>query len=180
MQQDSHDAREVGIMASLPAKMAPWPDNPTNGDEIDRLVAAHARLMEQRRGAEVDAELDALVPTETGPAAPAAPIDLGVAGEVPLIDWPAVRNVVTKVFAGLGEICEDEQELRFESHPGDVATGMSVRRDGRVLASMPLHDVEVLVETLSWNAGATEVTLAGSGAVYTYKIPPELLRRRAR
>jgi hypothetical protein len=83
------------------------------------------------------------------------------------------------LFDGLGEIAQDEVGISFNSRAPDVQTGLTLRKDGRLEASMPLHGVEVKVERLVWDEAGTWIKLVGDGVAYTYRIPSELLEHRA-
>ena len=63
-------------------------------------------------------------------------------------------------------------------HEG-LETGLALRRDGRIAASMPLHGVEAVVSEMRWDATLTWVALVGDGVNYTYRIPEEVLRHRS-
>ncbi len=99
--------------------------------------------------------------------------------ELALSDWEAVVNVFHDLFGGLGDIEHDESGISFTSRPPDVDTGLSLRKDGLIAASMPLHGMEAKVHSLRWDASRTWVELVGDGVHYRYRIPTELLRHRA-
>ena len=171
---------------ALPASASPWPDRPRDASHLDALVAAHARTLEERKaGSSPDDldELDALWENLErehirGEPALVTQTELDAGGAIPLAQWDKVRAMFQLVFAPLGEVTEDGNGLEFASRPPDVATGMTIRRDGRISASMPLHGLEAEVDEVRWNAGATEIALAGTGINYVYRIPCELLRYR--
>ena len=99
---------------------------------------------------------------------------------VNLTDWNAVVTHFQRLFEGLGEVIEHKDALTFNSVPPDVATSLTVRRDGRLAASMPLHAIEVAFSEMSWNETDTEVVLSGEGNRYVYRIPEEILRHKQR
>jgi hypothetical protein len=98
---------------------------------------------------------------------------------IAIADWDAVVGAFYDLFDGLGEIAQDEVGISFNSRAPDVQTGLSLRKDGRLEASMPLHGVEVKVERLVWDDAGTWIKLVGDGVAYTYRIPSELLEHRA-
>lgn len=100
--------------------------------------------------------------------------------EVSISDWDGVVRALREIFHGMGIVREDEDGVAFESAAPGVLTGLSVRRDGLLAASMPLHGVEARVDRLLWDESRSWVRLVGEGLTYTYRIPPELLRHRSR
>lgn len=98
---------------------------------------------------------------------------------IAIADWDAVLGAFHDIFDGLGEITQDELGISFSSRAPNVKTGLSLRKDGRLEASMPLHGVEVKVERFVWDDARTWIKLVGDGVTYTYRIPSELLEHRA-
>ena len=98
--------------------------------------------------------------------------------EIALSDWDAVVTAFRDLFDGLGEIACNEHAIEFSSVPPDVATGIQIRRDGVLAASMPLHAVEGTIERIRWDRARTRIELLGDGIAYTYRIPEQLLRHR--
>jgi hypothetical protein len=94
-------------------------------------------------------------------------------------DWHAVVRAFHDLFDGLGQIVQDEAGISFASSPPDVATGLTLCRDGRLAASMPLHGMQATVHRIRWDESRTWVELVGDGLSYTYRIPGDLLRHRA-
>ena len=97
---------------------------------------------------------------------------------VPLADWEAVVRVFHDLFADLGEVTHDDAGISFSSRPPDVVTGLSLRKDGRIQASMPLHGLEAIIDRLRWDETRSWLELVGQGVSYTYRIPAELLKHR--
>ena len=96
-----------------------------------------------------------------------------------IADWDAVVGAFYELFDGLGEIAQDDVGISFKSRAPDVQTGLALRKDGRLEASMPLHGVEVNVDRLVWDDARTWIKLIGDGVSNTYRIPSELLEHRA-
>lgn len=96
-----------------------------------------------------------------------------------IADWDAVVAAFHELFDGLGEITQGDVGISFRSRAPDVQTGLTLRKDGRLEASMPLHGVEVKVDRVVWDVARTWIKLAGEGVSYTYRIPAELLNHRA-
>ena len=96
-----------------------------------------------------------------------------------IVDWDAVVAAFHELFDGLGEIAQDDVGISFRSRAPDVQTGLTLRKDGRLEASMPLHGVEVKVDRFVWDDARTWIKLVGDGVSYTYRIPSELLEHRA-
>ena len=75
---------------------------------------------------------------------------------------------------------QDDSGIAFTSKPPDVKTGLQLRKDGVLAASMPLHGIQAKIKTLRWDASLTWVELAGDELSYTYRIPEALLKHRLR
>jgi len=61
-------------------------------------------------------------------------------------DWEGLSDAFRDMFDGLGKVEADESRLEFTSFPSDVATGISLSRDGSMLANMPLHGIDSVRE----------------------------------
>lgn len=97
---------------------------------------------------------------------------------VELADWENVVGAFHYLFNGLGNIRQDGDRVSFTSKAPDVATGLTLRKDGELSGSMPLHGVRASVRRLRWDDARTWVQLEGDNITYTYRIPHELLRHR--
>ena len=64
----------------------------------------------------------------------------------------------------------------FSSRAPDVETGIAIYSDGQFSASMPLHGIDSVVKKVIFANEA--ITLKGDSIDYTYRIPPEILKRR--
>ena len=64
----------------------------------------------------------------------------------------------------------------FTSKAPDVETGIAIYSDGQFSASMPLHGIDSVVKRVIFANEA--ITLQGDAIDYTYRIPPEILKRR--
>ena len=95
-------------------------------------------------------------------------------------DWEGLSGAFEVMFEGLGEVESDESKLKFTSFPSDVATGISLSRDGSMLANMPLHGVDSIFERVIFDDGRESIRLIGSSMDYTYRVPPAILNRRGR
>ena len=94
-------------------------------------------------------------------------------------DWEQLAERFERMFARLGEVSTDHLMLSFHSVPPSVATGISITREGVLVASMPLHAIESEFTTIRFSEGLTALTLAGNGGTYTYTVPPALLVKRS-
>jgi hypothetical protein len=102
-------------------------------------------------------------------------------GEVRTIavsDWDSVVGAFHELFADLGDVVEDGDGIGFRSRPADVATGLSLGKDGGLAASMPLHGMQATVHTLRFDESRRWVELVGDAVSYTYRIPDALLVHR--
>ena len=95
-------------------------------------------------------------------------------------DWEGLSGAFEVMFEGLGEVESDESKLKFTSLPSDVATGISLSRDGSMLANMPLHGIESMFERVIFDDRRESIRLIGSSMDYTYRVPPAILNRRGR
>ena len=93
-------------------------------------------------------------------------------------DWEGRSGAFKDMFEGLGEVESDESKLKFTSFPSDVATGISLSRDGSMLANMPLHGIDSIFERVIFADGRESIRLIGSSMDYTYRVPPAILNRR--
>jgi len=95
-------------------------------------------------------------------------------------DWEGLSSAFADMFEGLGKVEADESRLEFTSFPSDVATGISLSRDGSMLANMPLHGIDSRFERVIFDERKESIKLIGRETEYTYRVPPAILRRRGR
>ena len=95
-------------------------------------------------------------------------------------DWDDISLRFHRMFGGLGIVEVTEHLLEFRSQPPSVATGISLDREGRLLANMPLHSIDSSFNTIVFDEGLTSLQLRGPGVHYTYTVPSELLELRNR
>jgi len=95
-------------------------------------------------------------------------------------DWEGLSSAFTDMFEGLGKVEADESRLEFTSFPSDVATGISLSRNGSMLANMPLHGIDSRFESVIIDDSKESIRLIGPDTDYTYRVPPGILRRRRR
>ena len=93
-------------------------------------------------------------------------------------DWEGLSRAFEDMFEGLGDVKSDESRLEFTSFPSDVATGISLSRDGSMLANMPLHGIDSRFERVIFDERGESIRLIGPETDYTYRVPPAILRRR--
>ena len=93
-------------------------------------------------------------------------------------DWAVISARFSEMFRGLGILSTSEAMLEFRSVPPTVPTGISLDRQGRLLANMPLHSIESSYTTAYFDDGLTSLRLEGPEARYTYTIPSEILTKR--
>ena len=82
------------------------------------------------------------------------------------------------MFAGLGILELSEHLIEFRSVPPAVSTGISLDRQGRLLANMPLHSIQSAFTTVAFDEALTFLRLEGPSTAYTYTIPTEILALR--
>ena len=83
-----------------------------------------------------------------------------------------------EMYRGLGVVSTDSYVLTFRSKPPAVPTGISLDRQGRLLANMPLHSIESSFTTVFFDDALTFLRLEGPEARYTYTVPSEILALR--
>ena len=93
-------------------------------------------------------------------------------------DWALIVNRFGEMFRGLGVVSTSETLLAFRSEPPAVSTGISLDRQGRLLANMPLHSVESSFTTVFFDDDLTFLRLEGPEVRYTYTVPSEILALR--
>jgi hypothetical protein len=92
--------------------------------------------------------------------------------------WDEVSLRFHQMFDGLGLVELNEQRAEFRSLPPAVPTGISLDRQGRLLANMPLHSIQSTFTTITFDEGMRFLLLEGPERSYTYTVPSELLALR--
>ena len=100
--------------------------------------------------------------------------------ELELSDWESLSEAFKEMFEGLGRVEVSESVLGFSSMPQDVATGISLSRDGAMLANMPLHGIDSRFDRVQIDDRMDFFIYRGTSVFYTYRVPPAILRRRGR
>lgn len=93
-------------------------------------------------------------------------------------EWAEISQYFHRMFGGLGVVESSEHLLEFRSEPPAVPTGISLDRQGRLLANMPLHSIESSFTTVAFDEPLTFLRLEGPDTAYTYTIPTEILALR--
>ena len=89
--------------------------------------------------------------------------------------WDKIKIYFEKMFQGLGEVESSEEILRFTSIEPYVATGISLSRQGKMAANMPLHNLDSTFHQVAFDDSLESLTLIGDDFHYTYRIPKEIL-----
>jgi len=92
--------------------------------------------------------------------------------------WDEVSLRFHQMFDGLGLVELNEQRAEFRSLPPAVSTGISLDRQGRLLANMPLHSIQSTFTTITFDEGMRFLLLEGPERSYTYTVPSALLALR--
>ena len=103
------------------------------------------------------------------------PMDDGVIMNFSIEEWDKISECFVKMFQGLGSIETSEEMLQFTSIEPYVATGISLSRQGKMAANMPLHNLDSTFNRIQFNNSLDSLTLIGDGFRYTYRIPDEIL-----
>lgn len=93
-------------------------------------------------------------------------------------EWAEISQHFHRMFGGLGVVGLSEHLLEFRSEPPAVPTGISLDRQGRLLANMPLHSIQSAFTTVAFDEAFTYLRLEGPDTAYTYTIPTEILALR--
>ena len=94
-------------------------------------------------------------------------------------EWDKISECFVKMFQGLGSIETSEEMLQFTSIEPYVATGISLSRQGKVAANMPLHNLDSTFNRIQFDNSLDSLTLIGDGFHYTYRIPDEILAMKS-
>ena len=90
-------------------------------------------------------------------------------------EWDKISECFVKMFQGLGSIETSEEMLQFTSIEPYVATGISLSRQGKMAANMPLHNLDSTFNRIQFDNSLDSLTLIGDDFHYTYRIPDEIL-----
>ena len=90
-------------------------------------------------------------------------------------EWDKISECFVKMFQGLGSIETSEGMLQFSSIEPYVATGISLSRQGKMAANMPLHNLDSTFNRIQFDNSLDSLTLIGDDFHYTYRIPDEIL-----
>ena len=94
-------------------------------------------------------------------------------------EWDKISECFVKMFQGLGSIETSEEMLQFTSIEPYVATGISLSRQGKLAANMPLHNLDSTFNRIQFDNSLDSLTLIGDGFHYTYRIPDEILAMKS-
>ena len=106
-------------------------------------------------------------------------MDDGLTMKFQIEEWGKISELFVKMFHGLGSIETSEEMLRFTSIEPYVATGISLSRQGKMAASMPLHSLDSTFHQVAFDDLLESLALIGDGFHYTYRIPREILSMRS-
>ena len=107
------------------------------------------------------------------------PMDDGTIMNFSIEEWDKISECFVKMFQGLGSIETSERMLQFTSIEPYVATGISLSRQGKMAANMPLHSLDSTFNRVQFDNSLESLTLIGETFSYTYRIPTELLERKS-
>ena len=92
--------------------------------------------------------------------------------------WQEICSVFSKMFSGLGEIETNSEIISYRSISPYVATGISVNKQGIIIANMPLHNVQSSFDYVEFDEKLESVRLFNDTSSYEYRIPPQILELR--
>ena len=100
--------------------------------------------------------------------------------EYDITDWAGVCEQFTIMFQNLGEITVKDDYISYSSIKPHVLTGIMVTKNGQLIASMPLHNVDSSFTRVIFDNSLNSIRLIGNTFDYTYTIPSTILQLRAR
>ncbi len=95
-------------------------------------------------------------------------------------DWDQISNLFSEMFQELGDVRITKEHLSYSSIKPYVVTSLMLTRNGQLVASMPLHNIDSRFEQVIFGDSFESIRLVGLAFDYTYVIPQELLQRRER
>ena len=98
--------------------------------------------------------------------------------EYDISDWEGICIQFSKMFQNLGEITATDDYISYSSIEPYVATGIMLTKNGKLIASMPLHNVDSHFVRVIFDNSLMSIRLIGNTFDYTYTIPSVILRLR--
>lgn len=102
-------------------------------------------------------------------------MDDGLTMNFSIEQWDKISEYFVRMFQGLGRIETSEEILLFNSIEPYVVTGISLSRQGKMAANMPLHNLGSTFHQVAFDDSLESLTLIGKDFLYTYRIPEEIL-----
>ena len=106
-------------------------------------------------------------------------MDNGAIMNFQIEEWDKISECFGNMFRGLGEVTTTADMLQFTSIEPHVATGISLSKQGKIAANMPLHNVDSSFNEVRFDDSLRTMTFIGDGFSYTYRIPAELLAMKS-
>ena len=95
---------------------------------------------------------------------------------VKIEQWSELADSFESFFLSIaGNVERSEEHLCFSSPPEKVETSLTLYRNGKFAAAMPLHGINAKVERVVFGTQKSEVQLLGKDVNYVYRVPPQLL-----
>ena len=98
--------------------------------------------------------------------------------EYDISDWEGICIQFSKMFQNLGEITVTDDYISYTSIKPYVATGIMLTKNGKLIASMPLHNVDSYFVRVIFDNSLNSIRLIGNTFDYTYTIPSVILQLR--
>ena len=98
--------------------------------------------------------------------------------EYDIADWEGICIQFSKMFQNLGEITVTDDCISYTSIKPYVATGIMLTKNGKLIASMPFHNVDSYFEKVIFDNLLYSIRLIGNTFDYTYTIPLVILQLR--
>lgn len=92
--------------------------------------------------------------------------------------WHDLCLCFQEFFSEYGTVKITEKHAVFTSDPGDVETHFQINSDGSLSASMPLHGIKGIIDSVVFDTKQNRVRTSGSEINYEYHIPKEILQRK--
>ena len=100
--------------------------------------------------------------------------------EYDITDWTSVCTQFSNMFQNLGEITVTDDYISYSSIEPYAPTGIMLSKNGQLIASMPLHNVDSYFTRVIFDNSLNSIRLIGNTFDYTYTIPSTILQLRAK
>ena len=97
---------------------------------------------------------------------------------LPIESWNEICSIFSEMFADLGVVEINADMISYSSVKPLVATGISVSKQGIIIANMPLHEIQNRFAYVEFDENLESLRLFDDNSSYEYRIPPQILELR--